>query len=950
MAALRRALTTRDQDLKAKSSELDTAIAQLTQLQEQLVSLQSSKETISTEHESAMLDFHAKLESTRTELVATVNEKAEKIDTLESTVLDLRTSREELLLESEIRTDELKAQLDAAVQETTTLKDLHTVEMDQLLADVDRLRAAADRLPEIESKLEEAESGRQSAVKALDKHQQASLTREAELDKSRSLLEKTNEELKKLQIELSSRQGLEGDQTRLEAMLVSERAGRKMAEEDNRGLVSQLAELMDLRSKSKTWEAEKVDLVQQLDSAITTVVTKDAALATARDAIKTSGEDRQAIEQELNAAQAQMKEAKKQLHDQSSEVFQLQMQLSTNTAESSNRINSLESQLLAERDRARHLDEVKATLSERQRQLDESATEVSRLRTHIDSNSSSSSEQAARLATLEEQLRVESASRKASEEVKSKLQSEVVDLRAAIEGHETEVSNLSHELEVIRKKLESAEHATETESFARRDLAARLESKTEELVACQSALEVARDSMDDNSGEVQRLQIDLQACRKDLEVTRLAAETMSKANDSLEARLATSQEDIKTRQTMLEEVEKAAESIRATLAERETALTTLSARLDEERKLRTLAEDGLRAASAGQDEMTTTLRQQLEESHQCLRGTDKTLSETKATLELAQADNVDLESKLAELTFAKEESERSTTQTISALEARLETSGHALNTTLHELEVAKKEQKQFQTRLKKASDDDDRRSHTANTQVRQLEKQLQDTINQVEDLEARLSSARTDRSQTENLLTKITKEHEKVLQQSQVSLAILQKQHDEQSRILSTTKSELETRSHVLKKAEAASGDRQELVSKVDRLTTDLRTQKTKLDNTCQALDQAKIDLRTANATIQRLTGELKSAKAAQATPTPRNASAPTSGTQIDELRIQALKTASTGDGNLLKDKLRTKENEEIEKLEKVIETQVEIINDQAEKIRFWSKVSPIPPPLPPFI
>ena len=942
VAALRRALTSRDHDLKAKSSELDTAIAQLTRLQEQLISLHQSKELSSAEHESAMLDFHTKLESTRTELVATVNEKAEKIDTLETTVLDLRTSREELLLESEIKTDELRAQLDAAVQETTTIKDLHSIEMDQVLTDVDRLRVAADKLPDLQSKLEEAEGGRLTAIKALDTHQQASLARESEMERSRLQLEKTNEELRKLQSELSIRQGIEGDQTKLEVMLVSERAGRKMAEEDNRGLVAQLAELRELRLKAQAWEKEKVDLNRQVDSANTTITAQDTELLTVRETIKTMTKDRDSMEQQVKVTEIQLKETKDQLHDQSSEVFQLQMQLSTNTAESSNRINSLESQLLAEKDRARHLDEVKSVLAEKQRQLDESATEVGRLRTQIDSSSTSSAEQTERLASLEEQLRTQSTERRAGEEDRTKLEAVVADLRAATERHEAEASNLSLELKTLRKKLESADHATETESFARRDLAARLERKTEELKACQTALEVARASETEHSGSNQKLTADLMAAVKDLEVARSAAETLSKANEALETRLGASQEEIKARQAMLAEVEKTAESLRSTLAARETNLTTLSANLDEERKARSMAEEGLKLASNGQDEMTRALRQQLEDSRQTLTDTDKSLSSTKASLERAHADNKALESELAEAKSAIATSGRSSSKVISDLEAQLECTTRDLKTCEADLVAGKKEQANLLARLNLASDDDDRKSHAANNQIRQLEKRLQDTLTQISDLEARLSSAQTDRTQAEEKSARVSKDHEKIIEQSNADLAILRTKYDEQSRTLSTTRSELDKQVAALKQAELASKERQELVSKVDRLSSDFKTQKTKLDNTVVELSQAKIELRTANATIQRLTGELKSAKAAL--PTPRNASAPTSGINLptDELRMQALKTASTGDGNLLKDRLRTKEHEEIEKLEKVIETQVEIINDQAEKIRFWSKVSPL--------
>jgi centromeric protein E len=41
----------------------------------------------------------------------------------------------------------------------------------------------------------------------------------------------------------------------------------------------------------------------------------------------------------------------------------------------------------------------------------------------------------------------------------------------------------------------------------------------------------------------------------------------------------------------------------------------------------------------------------------------------------------------------------------------------------------------------------------------------------------------------------------------------------------------------------------------------------------------------------------------------------------------------------VIQDKLRTKEKNEIDRLEKVIEAQKEVIDDQREKIKFWAKV-----------
>jgi len=60
----------------------------------------------------------------------------------------------------------------------------------------------------------------------------------------------------------------------------------------------------------------------------------------------------------------------------------------------------------------------------------------------------------------------------------------------------------------------------------------------------------------------------------------------------------------------------------------------------------------------------------------------------------------------------------------------------------------------------------------------------------------------------------------------------------------------------------------------------------------------------------------------------------------IDTLRAQVLTSASTGDLNTPSAKLATMEGEEIDRLEKIIEAQQVIIEDQKEKIKFWARVS----------
>ncbi|GFZ46737.1 hypothetical protein JCM24511_03957 [Saitozyma sp. JCM 24511] len=152
VAALRRALANKAQELESANRELSVALAktselplkderiasldaELQSLGDQLATLQTASADTATQHDAALREFHVQLESTRSELVATIEEKTSKIDQLEATVLDLRKSREDLVIEDQQRLDELKSELDAAIAEAAKGKSESLAANDKLQAE-----------------------------------------------------------------------------------------------------------------------------------------------------------------------------------------------------------------------------------------------------------------------------------------------------------------------------------------------------------------------------------------------------------------------------------------------------------------------------------------------------------------------------------------------------------------------------------------------------------------------------------------------------------------------------------------------------------------------------------------------------------------------------------------------------------------------------------------------
>jgi centromeric protein E len=411
----------------------------------------------STQHEADLLDFHHRLESTRTELVNTINEKAEKIDALESSVLDLRTSREEVMLEGEIRADELKAQLATAVDQCEELKAAHTVELDSLRNEIKEARSSLEQLGDVQRRLEEVDQEHQSALRSLEEQKKIALVHEEEIAKYRTLAEVSTTELEKLRSEASLRRNLEGDQAKLEATLVAEREGRKMAEKDNLALVQQLGEFRELKASRKEWEAEKRQLLDELEPTKALATSHHARIVEMTTLLEESTLKRETAEKNADQHHQELAATKQALHEHSSEVYRLQMDLSTKTAESSNMINSLESQIMAEKARCQMLQDSKAAVDaafeEQSTRLGAMSKDLDEFRSAVSASSSSTTKQAALIASLEEQVRIESGARKTSDEVRIALDKEVIDLKAAVEGHETEVVRLCAESEAARSRL-----------------------------------------------------------------------------------------------------------------------------------------------------------------------------------------------------------------------------------------------------------------------------------------------------------------------------------------------------------------------------------------------------------------------------------------------------------------------------------------------------------------
>jgi len=185
------------------------------------------------------------------------------------------------------------------------------------------------------------------------------------------------------------------------------------------------------------------------------------------------------------------------------------------------------------------------------------------------------------------------------------------------------------------------------------------------------------------------------------------------------------------------------------------------------------------------------------------------------------------------------------------------------------------------------------------------------------------------------------------VQQTLTALAKLEADKIEASVLKANLAAETEAKDAALSQLSKVESDRQADFAKLRALDIDTQALRQTLDTTRQELASAEERAALSSEQAVAVAQELAQLQTSIAAPTPRArhtiaASDPlVHAAGIDALRVQALTSASTGEEVIApRTRLSTREGEEIDRLEKIIEAQQVIIDDQKERIKFWARVS----------
>ncbi|WRT66518.1 uncharacterized protein IL334_003477 [Kwoniella shivajii] len=267
LAAARRNLAAKEEELALANRNLASALARASQLSERdakitslEVELRQTLRALSDTQQSLqrteaeLQDKISQSEGNRTELVSTIEDKTKRIDELESKIFDLRNSREELVIEDQIRLDKVHGDMVREKQE--------------LQSEIDRLKKQADA-----SQLEKEESVRRlesEIASGTNEHASARAALEAKAEEYKISLSTVNAQLNDLvtfhSTQISNIQTEKGlaERQRDEARADLDRFQQEaMSQESNvlAGLREEIGNLRRARDEDKVaWEKQRLEL------------------------------------------------------------------------------------------------------------------------------------------------------------------------------------------------------------------------------------------------------------------------------------------------------------------------------------------------------------------------------------------------------------------------------------------------------------------------------------------------------------------------------------------------------------------------------------------------------------------------------------------------------------------------------------------------------------------
>nr|XP_018262811.1 uncharacterized protein I303_04295 [Kwoniella dejecticola CBS 10117]OBR84969.1 hypothetical protein I303_04295 [Kwoniella dejecticola CBS 10117] len=351
LAAARRNLATKEEELSLANRNLASALARASQLSERdtkisslevelreaLDALASTQEKLQ-QAENGFKDRNAQLENTRSELVATIEERSNRIDELENKIIDLRNSREELVLEDQGRFDEVQKRVDEVNKEKEELEG-KVRELQERFGALER--EGNDKVARLNAQIErqaaEARSHSEMTTSTISKAQARTSALELELEDLRSTQTAREAELATLRSEKAIL-----EQQREEARGDLDRFQREAMSNETKVLAELRAEIGNLRKARDddrlAWETREIEMIAEAKKVAAQAEEREGksqgqladALKTLEEAARSNGQLEDNIRMEVEgrvAAEKQREEVAQKLDEVASSKHDLEERL-----------------------------------------------------------------------------------------------------------------------------------------------------------------------------------------------------------------------------------------------------------------------------------------------------------------------------------------------------------------------------------------------------------------------------------------------------------------------------------------------------------------------------------------------------------------------------------------------------------------------------------------------
>ncbi|WVQ99545.1 hypothetical protein IAU59_006681 [Kwoniella sp. CBS 9459] len=892
LAAARRNLAIKEEELVlanrnlssalARASQLSDRDARITSLEAELASARAAMSSLEQRVQHAEADLRdqtSQYETERSDLVTTIDDRAKRIDELENKVLELRKSREELVIDGQVRLDEALKR----VEEADIEREGYEAKLEE---NAKQDRAKADEVRRLQEELALAQIQHAEALEAL---KLSTKQAQEEHDRSLSVLEEQIASMVAIEsarhTEIASLQNdrVAAERQRDDARSDLDRFQREVMSNETKVLAELREEIGKLRRSKEedriAWEQEKAQLeagVQQ---------EKDSAEASVAKAVS-----------ELRQNLASVEERENKLKEQLAEAL-------TTLGEAAKANRKLEHRLESERHAKDGAEKEKLVAENRVREslqtLDEAAQAKRKLEDQLrDEAEAKRVTERERDEARHRLVEADGASRQLEAEIGSRiaLEAKIVE----IERHFQERIELSDkQLDMTQREIKGLERQLQEQTSAAEGDIKELDTTRAKLVKLEQQLQertsMSTEELDKASAKIQELEKNLASAQNDLEVQEHRLEAESAARLDADKRL----QDMTSARDQAVEEKKAKEG-----------------QLDKESQMR-------QAAEAKANEL---LEQDKQSRRSAEARVDQLIQESEGNVEA----NNEMRRKL-DAEIAMRESAEKRLADIRTQQAAVAAGQDELQ-KLFDIEVAK--------RL------------NLENQVTEMTREKNRLMEEAFATRRSLDNAMSSRKAAEDQIAIFTKEagaHDEL--KTTLREEISARQAADQAR-LAAEQHIIDVTQQLISRHEAAQRVLEdEIISlrkSLDTLKIDLADARAEADaqkERAAALSTEVLDLRSK---LQiTITTSISSSRLRQSAPGPGQARSDKemSTTVLDGMKRRARRGYSTGAGSagtLDRDNslamLRNREDDEIERLEKVIEAQKDIIDDQREKIERWAR------------